>query len=171
MARKVTRRAFVQAAALSGLAASAKPGWCANGISTVGEKTAGTQGLTPFVDVFIDDASIMGFSHTHLSQAELTATAEDCGQVSAWYIMSALGFYAVDPVSGNYAFGSPLFDRAAIALGNGKTLVIQAEGNAPDKPYVQSVTWDGNPYTKSWFSHAADCARREDRSAHGRAGE
>jgi len=79
---------------------------------------------------------------------------EDCGQMSAWYIMSALGFYAVDPVSGNYVFGSPLFDRATIALGNGKTLVIQAERNAPTKPYVQSVTWDGKPYTKSWFSHA-----------------
>lgn len=68
--------------------------------------------------------------------------------------MSALGFYAVDPVSGNYVFGSPLFDRATIALGNGKTLVIEAEGNAPTKPYVQSVTWDGKPYMKSWFSHA-----------------
>src|ERR1700751_3741797 len=79
---------------------------------------------------------------------------EDCGQMSAWYIMSALGFYAVDPVSGNYVFGSPLFDRATIALGNGKTLVIQAKGNAPTRPYVQSVTWDGKPYTRSWFSHA-----------------
>jgi predicted alpha-1,2-mannosidase len=78
---------------------------------------------------------------------------EDCGQMSAWYIMSALGFYAVDPVSGNYVFGSPLFDRATIALGNGKTLVIQAKGNAPNRPYVQSVTWDGKPYTRSWFSH------------------
>ena len=79
---------------------------------------------------------------------------EDCGQMSAWYIMSALGFYAVDPVSGNYVFGSPLFDRATIALANGKALVIQAQENGPDKPYVQSVTWDGKPYTKSWFSHA-----------------
>jgi predicted alpha-1,2-mannosidase len=79
---------------------------------------------------------------------------EDCGQMSAWYIMSALGFYAVDPASGNYVFGSPLFDRATIALGNGKTLVIQAKGNAPNRPYVQSVTWDGKAYTRSWFSHA-----------------
>jgi hypothetical protein len=73
--------------------------------------------------------------------------------MSAWYITSALGFYAVDPVSRTMCSG-PLFDRAAIALGNGKTLVIQAEGNAPDEPYVQSVTSDRNPYTKSWFSHA-----------------
>jgi predicted alpha-1,2-mannosidase len=79
---------------------------------------------------------------------------EDCGQMSAWYILSALGFYAVDPVSGNYVFGGPLFDRATIHLGNGTNLVIEAEGNAPDKPYVQSVTWNGQPYAKSWFSHA-----------------
>jgi putative alpha-1,2-mannosidase len=74
--------------------------------------------------------------------------------MSAWYVMSALGFYAVDPVSGNYVFGGPFFDRAAIQLGNGKTLVIECVGNAPDKPYLQSVTWNGQAYTKSWFSHA-----------------
>jgi predicted alpha-1,2-mannosidase len=79
---------------------------------------------------------------------------EDCGQMSAWYILSALGFYAVDPVSGNYVIGSPLFDRATIQLGNGRSLVIEAEGNAPNKPYVQSVTWNGQPHAKSWFSHA-----------------
>ncbi|MGB7843993.1 MAG: GH92 family glycosyl hydrolase [Candidatus Acidiferrum sp.] len=79
---------------------------------------------------------------------------EDCGQMSAWYILSALGFYAVDPVSGNYVFGGPLFDRATIDLGHGKSLVIEAAGNGPGKPYVQSVTWNGKPYLKSWFSHA-----------------
>jgi predicted alpha-1,2-mannosidase len=79
---------------------------------------------------------------------------EDCGQMSAWYIMSALGFYAVDPVSGNYVLGSPLFDRASIQMGNGKQLVIETLGNGADKPYVQSVTWNGKPYPKSWFQHA-----------------
>jgi predicted alpha-1,2-mannosidase len=79
---------------------------------------------------------------------------EDCGQMSAWYIMSALGFYAVDPVSGNYVFGSPLFDHASIDLGNGKRLVIETTNNVPNKPYIQSVTWNGRPYTKNWFSHA-----------------
>ena len=79
---------------------------------------------------------------------------EDCGQMSAWYIMSALGFYAVDPVSGNYVLGSPLFDRASIQMGNGKQLVIETAGNGGDKPYVQSVTWNGKPYPKSWFQHA-----------------
>jgi predicted alpha-1,2-mannosidase len=79
---------------------------------------------------------------------------EDCGQMSAWYVLSALGFYAVDPVSGNYVFGGPLFDRASIQIGNGKTLVIETVGNGPGKSYVQSVTWNGKSYTRSWFSHA-----------------
>jgi predicted alpha-1,2-mannosidase len=79
---------------------------------------------------------------------------EDCGQMSAWFVLSAMGFYAVDPVSGNYVIGSPLFERASIDLGNGKKLVVEAVGNAPGKPYVQSVQWNGQPYSKSWFSHA-----------------
>jgi hypothetical protein len=79
---------------------------------------------------------------------------EDCGQMSAWYIMSALGLYAVDPVSGNYVFGSPLFDRAAVQLAGGKQLIIETVGNKPDTPYIQSVTWNGKPYTKSWIRHA-----------------
>jgi putative alpha-1,2-mannosidase len=68
--------------------------------------------------------------------------------------MSALGFYAVDPVSGNYVLGSPLFDRASIQMGNGKQLVIETVGNGADKHYVQSLTWNGKPYPKSWFQHA-----------------
>jgi predicted alpha-1,2-mannosidase len=90
----------------------------------------------------------------HHNDPDGVAGNEDCGQMSAWYVLSALGFYAVDPVSGNYVFGGPLFDRARIQLGNGKALVIEAVGNGPDQSYVQSVTWNGEPYTKSWFSHA-----------------
>lgn len=90
----------------------------------------------------------------HHNDPDGVAGNEDCGQMSAWYVMSAMGFYAVDPVSGNYVFGGPLFERATIRLGNGKTLTIEAEGNSPDKPFVQSVTWNGKPYTKSWFNHA-----------------
>jgi len=74
--------------------------------------------------------------------------------MSAWYILGALGFYPVDPVSGNYVFGSPLFERADIELSRGKQLVIETVGNGPDKPYIQDITWNGKPYTKSWFRHA-----------------
>jgi predicted alpha-1,2-mannosidase len=79
---------------------------------------------------------------------------EDCGQMSAWFLMSSLGLYAVDPVSGNYVFGSPLFDRATLDVGGGKKLTIRAIGNGPERPYVRSVTWKGAPYRKSWIRHA-----------------
>ncbi len=79
---------------------------------------------------------------------------DDCGQMSAWFVLSALGLYPVDPVSANYVLGSPLFDRAEMRVGAGKTLVVEARGNGPDRPYVQSVTWNGRPWTKSWIAHA-----------------
>lgn len=79
---------------------------------------------------------------------------DDCGQMSAWFVLSALGIYPVDPVSALYVFGSPLFDTAVVDLGKGRTLSVVAHGNAPDRPYVQSVTWNGVPWTKNWISHA-----------------
>ncbi|RYD42663.1 MAG: glycoside hydrolase family 92 protein, partial [Sphingomonadales bacterium] len=79
---------------------------------------------------------------------------DDCGQMSAWFILSALGFYPVDPVSAIYVFGSPLFDVAEVTVGAGKTLTVRAEGNGPDRPYVQSVRWNGKPWSKNWIAHA-----------------
>jgi predicted alpha-1,2-mannosidase len=79
---------------------------------------------------------------------------EDCGQMSAWFVMSALGFYSVDPVSGNYVFGTPLFDRATVRLADNKHLVLEAKRNSPDDKYIQSVTFNGKEYKKSWFRHA-----------------
>lgn len=79
---------------------------------------------------------------------------EDCGQMSAWYVISALGFYAVDPVSANYVFGTPLFDKATIDVGAAKPLVIEAKRKSEKDIYIQSVTLNGKPYTKSWFRHA-----------------
>jgi predicted alpha-1,2-mannosidase len=79
---------------------------------------------------------------------------EDCGQMSAWYVMSALGFYPVDPVSAVYVLGSPLFDRATIDVGEGRTFTVEAPGNAPDAPYIRSATLNGRPYERSWISHA-----------------
>jgi len=79
---------------------------------------------------------------------------EDCGAMSAWYLMSALGLYAVDPVSAVYVFGSPLVKRAEIAMGQGHRLVIDAPGNSAENIYVQSVHWNGKPCHRSWISHA-----------------
>jgi predicted alpha-1,2-mannosidase len=80
---------------------------------------------------------------------------EDCGQMSAWLLLSALGLYPVDPVSARYVFGSPLVTRAQLALPGGGTLVIEAQGNGPEQRYVQSVSWRGQPYTRSWIDHAS----------------
>jgi len=88
------------------------------------------------------------------NQPDGLAGNEDCGQMSAWYIISALGFYPVDPVSGNYVFGTPLFDRAVVELGNGKSLVVEAKRQSPDDKYVQSINFNGQPYSKAWFRHA-----------------
>ncbi|MES3152803.1 GH92 family glycosyl hydrolase [Sphingomonas faeni] len=79
---------------------------------------------------------------------------DDCGQMSAWFVLSSLGFYPVDPVSGVYVFGSPLFDIADVQLGGGRTLRVRAIGNAADRPYVQSVRWNGKPWTRNWIRHA-----------------
>ncbi len=79
---------------------------------------------------------------------------DDCGQMSAWFVLSALGFYPVDPVSAIYVFGSPLFDTAEVEVGKGRRLRVRAIGNAPNAPYVQSVRWNGRPWTKNWIAHA-----------------
>ena len=79
---------------------------------------------------------------------------EDCGQMSAWYVMSALGLYAVDPVSGNYVLTSPLFDKATLTVTNGNKLVIEAKRTSPDAIYIQSVTINGKRSDKLWVSHA-----------------
>jgi predicted alpha-1,2-mannosidase len=88
------------------------------------------------------------------NQPDGLAGNEDCGQMSAWYVISALGFYAVDPVSGNYVFGTPLFDRAEVEVGDGKRLVIRARRSSPEDKYISSVSLNGSPYSKTWFSHA-----------------
>src|SRR5438067_4056620 len=88
------------------------------------------------------------------NQPDGLAGNEDCGQMSAWYVISALGFYAVDPVSGNYVFGTPLFDHASVELGSGKSLVIKAERSSPTDQYMQSIEFNGAPYSKLWFRHA-----------------
>jgi predicted alpha-1,2-mannosidase len=78
---------------------------------------------------------------------------EDVGQMSAWYILSALGFYPVDPVSGHYILGSPLFDRATVDLGNGRRLVIDVQRTDPSHACIQSFSLNGKPQQRAWFHH------------------
>jgi predicted alpha-1,2-mannosidase len=77
---------------------------------------------------------------------------EDNGQTSAWYVFSAMGFYPVTPAVGQYAIGSPLFRTMQVTMPTGKTLTIEAENNGPDNVYIQSVTLNGQPHEKTWFS-------------------
>lgn len=78
---------------------------------------------------------------------------EDCGQMSAWYILSAMGFYSVTPGQNIYIIGSPLFERATINLENGKTFVIRANNISDQNIYIQSTKLKGIPYSKSYISH------------------
>ena len=78
---------------------------------------------------------------------------EDNGQTSAWYVFSALGFYPVCPGTDEYVLGSPLFRKATLRFENGKTMVIDAENNAPEHVYVESLRLNGNEYTKNYLKH------------------
>ena len=70
---------------------------------------------------------------------------EDCGQMSAWYVFTAMGFYPLDPASAEYMIGSPLFTRATLHLANGKAFTVNAKGNSPGNVYIQSATLNGKP--------------------------
>jgi predicted alpha-1,2-mannosidase len=79
---------------------------------------------------------------------------DDQGATSSWYVMSALGFYPVDPSSDVYVLGSPIFDRATLRMGNGKLLEIVARNNSAANRYIQSAKLNGRPWTRPWFRHA-----------------
>ena len=78
---------------------------------------------------------------------------EDCGQMSAWFVLSAMGFYPVCPGDTNYILGSPLFDKVTINLENGNSFIINANDNSEKNVYVQSVALNGKKYTRSYISH------------------
>lgn len=77
---------------------------------------------------------------------------EDNGQMSAWYVFSALGFYPVCPGTNEYALGSPLFKKATITLENGKRFVIDASNNSQENVYIQHATLNGKNFTKNYLT-------------------
>ncbi len=83
---------------------------------------------------------------------------EDVGQMSAWYILSAIGFHPVSPVDGIYVVGSPLFDEVTLRLDPkyypSKTFTVKSRNNSPDNIYVQSATLNGKPLSRAWLRHA-----------------
>ena len=78
---------------------------------------------------------------------------DDCGQMSAWYMFSAMGFYPVNPVSGEYVFGAPQMPKFVLHLQGGKTFTVLAEGLSKEHKYVESITLNGEPYTKNYITH------------------
>ena len=78
---------------------------------------------------------------------------EDCGQMSAWYIFSALGFYPFNPADQNYVIGLPLFDEAIINLSDGKKFVIKANNLSDKNIYINSAKLNGTNLTKSFITH------------------
>lgn len=79
---------------------------------------------------------------------------DDQGSTSSWYVLSAMGFYTVDPSSPNYILGSPIFDQVTLHMANGKTFTIEARNNSEKNIYIQSAYLNGKPWNKPWFSHA-----------------
>ncbi len=78
---------------------------------------------------------------------------EDCGQMSAWYILSAMGFYPVTPGIPNYEIGTPIFKKVTVHLENGKDFIIRAENVSLENKYIQSLKINGRATTKCWFPH------------------
>ncbi len=81
----------------------------------------------------------------------------DCGQMAAWYVLSALGFYPVNPASGVCAIGSPVVKKAVVSLDakkyHGRKLTVVAEHNSPENIYIQSASLNGKPLAQAWLTH------------------
>jgi len=80
---------------------------------------------------------------------------EDCGQMSAWYVLSSLGFYSVTPGTNEYIIGTPLFDKATINLENGKTFTVVANNISKENKYIKSATLNGKNHPKTFINHSA----------------
>lgn len=79
---------------------------------------------------------------------------EDCGQMSAWYVFASMGFYPLDPVSMRYELSSPLFKRSEIAVGSGRTFVVEAPVLSGEQIYIKRVLLNGKPLDRSYITHA-----------------
>ncbi|MBB4802187.1 putative alpha-1,2-mannosidase [Flavobacterium nitrogenifigens] len=95
----------------------------------------------------------------HILDTQYNTTAnglsgnEDCGQMSAWYVFSSMGLYPMNPASGEYEIGSPIFEKSTLNLPNGKTFVIEAENVSEKNFYIQSATLNGEVFNKTAISH------------------
>lgn len=91
--------------------------------------------------------------HLYTDKTDGLCGNEDVGQMSAWYVFSSLGFYPVNPASGIYVFGSPVFNEASLKLAGGKTFKVSVKNNSSENKYIQRMTLNGKAYTKSYITH------------------
>ena len=78
---------------------------------------------------------------------------EDCCQMSAWYVLSSMGFYQMNPSDGVFVFGSPRFDKMSVKVRDGKTFTVEAENNTKENIYIQKVFLNGKPYKKTYITY------------------
>ena len=78
---------------------------------------------------------------------------EDCGQMSAWYLLSSMGLYQVNPSDGVFVFGSPCFKKVEVKVRGGNTFTVEAPNNSKENIYIQSIKIDGKPYDKTYLTH------------------
>jgi predicted alpha-1,2-mannosidase len=78
---------------------------------------------------------------------------EDCGQMSAWYVLSAMGLYQVNPSDGVFVFGSPVLSRAEVKVRGGRTFTMEAVGNSTENKYIEKAYLNGKPYSKSYITY------------------
>ncbi|MDR2847585.1 MAG: GH92 family glycosyl hydrolase [Bacteroidales bacterium] len=95
------------------------------------------------------------FDRFYLNKPDGLCGNDDCGQMSAWYVFSAMGFYPVDPISGEYVLGAPQVPKVVLSLADGKTFTMEALNLSAENKYVESVTWNGQPFTSKSISHKA----------------
>jgi len=78
---------------------------------------------------------------------------DDCGQMSAWYMFTAMGFYPVNPVSGELVFGAPQLPKVTLQLSEGKTFTMEAKDLSAENKYVDKITWNGQPYDQKFITY------------------
>ena len=78
---------------------------------------------------------------------------EDCGQMSAWYVLNTMGFYQVCPGKPVYSIGRPLFNKATVNLKDGKKFTVIAHNNSRENKYIQSMSMNGKPLENPFFTH------------------
>jgi putative alpha-1,2-mannosidase len=80
---------------------------------------------------------------------------DDCGQMSAWYMFSAMGFYPVNPVSGELVFGAPQLPKVSITVGEGKRFTMEALNLSAENMYVDKIEWNGKIYNQKFITYDA----------------